>query len=253
MSGHSKWATIKHTKQANDAKRGQIFTKIGQEIVIAVRKGGPDPDANFHLRLVLDKARRANMPKDNIERAIKRGSGELTDGRELFEGIYEGYGPHGIAILIHALTDNKNRAVSDIRRVLARHGGNLGSDGCVSWLFSRKGYMAVEPGDQDPEEVALAAIDAGAEDVEVGEGIVEIYTQVEDFKAVQETLAAATYKTASAQISWLPQTTMSLDEGETIKTMKLLDALEELEDVQEVYSNLEIADEAIARYEAQAA
>lgn len=253
MSGHSKWATIRRGKEANDAKRGQIFTKIGQEIVIAVRKGGSDPETNFHLRLVLDKAKRANMPKDNIQRAIKRGSGELKGERDLVEGMYEGYGPHGTAILVHALTDNKNRAVSDIRRAFSRHGGNLGSDGCVSWLFSRKGYVAIEPGDEDPEEVALAAIDAGAEDVDLGEGIVEVYTQVEDFKAVQEALAAASYKIANAQLSWLPQTTMSLDAGETVKTMKLLEALEELDDVQEVFSNLDIADDIIAEYEAQAA
>jgi len=253
MSGHSKWATIKRTKQANDAKRGKMFTKMGQEIVIAVRKGGPDPDSNFHLRLALDKARRANMPKDNIARAIKRGSGEIKGENELIETMYEGYGPHGIAILIHSLSDNRNRAVSNVRSTLSRHGGNLGSDGCVSWMFSRKGYLVVEPGDEDPEEVALAAIDAGAEDVEIGEGMVEVYTQAEDFKAVQEALAEASYRIATAQLSWLPQTTMSLDEGKTIKTMKLLEDLEELDEVQEVFSNLDIADEIIARYEAQAA
>ena len=253
MSGHSKWATIKRAKGANDARRGQLFTKIGHEIVVAVRDGGPDPDTNFRLRLALDKAKRANMPRENIERAIKRGSGELKGDRALTECTYEGYGPHGIAILIHALSDNRNRAVSDIRRVLSRHGGNLGSDGCVSWLFSRKGYIAVETGDQDPEEVALVAIDAGAEDVETGEGIVEVYTRVEDFKAVQEGLSAASFEAARAQLSWLPQTTMSLDEDKTVKTMKLLEALEELDDVQEVFSNLEIADEVIAKYEAQAA
>jgi len=253
MSGHSKWATIKRSKQANDAKRGQVFTKIGQEIVIAVREGGPEPDANFRLRLVLDKAKRANMPKGNIERAIKRGSGELKGGRDLAECMYEGYGPHGIAILVLALSDNRNRTVSDVRRVFSRHGGNLGTEGCVSWLFSRKGYVAIEPGDQDPEEVALVAIDAGAEDIEIGEGMVEVYTRVEDFKEVQEVLSAASCKIASAELSWLPQTTASLDEDETAKVMRLLEALEELDDVQGVFSNLEISDEAVAKYEAQAA
>ena len=253
MSGHSKWATIKRSKGATDAKRGQLFTKIGHEIVVAVREGGPNPDANFRLRLVLDRARRANMPKGNIERAIKRGSGALRGERDLTECTYEGYGPHGIAILILALSDNKNRTVSDVRRVLSRHGGNLGAEGCVSWLFSRKGYLAVDPRDEDAEEIALMAIDAGAEDVEIGEGIVEVYTRVADFKEVQEALSAASYKTTSAGLSWVPQTTMSLGEAETVKAMKLLEALEELDDVQEVFSNLEIADEIIATYEAQAA
>jgi len=253
MSGHSKWATIKRSKGATDAKRGQLFTKIGHEIVVAVGEGGPNPDANFRLRLVLDKARRANMPKANIERAIKRGSGALTGERDLAECTYEAYGPHGIAILILALSENKNRTVSDVRRVLSRHGGNLGADGCVSWLFSRKGYLAIDPGDEDAEEIALVAIDAGAEDVEIGEGFVEVYTQVADFGEVQEALSASSYTTTSAGLSWVPQTTMSLGEAETVKAMKLLEALEELDDVQEVFSNLEIADEIIAKYEAQAA
>jgi len=253
MSGHSKWSTIKRAKGVNDAKRGQLFTKIGQEIVIAVREGGPDADSNFRLRLILDKAKRANMPKDNTERAIKRGSGELRDGRNLAECMYEGYGPYGTAILILALSDNKNRIVSDVRRILSRHGGNLGAEGCVSWMFSRKGYITIEPGGQDPEEIALTAIDVGAEDVEIGEGIVEVYTQVEDFKRVQEALSTTSYKTSSAQLSWLPRTTMSLDEGETVKTMKLIEALEELDNVQEVFSNLDISDEIVAKYETQAA
>ena len=253
MSGHSKWATIKRSKAANDAKRGQVFTKLGHEIMIAVRKGGADPDSNFSLRLILDKARRANMPKDNIERAIKRGAGELDDGVELNEYLYEGYGPHGTAIMVQTLTDNKNRTVSDVRHCFSRYGGNLGADGCVAWMFSRKGYIAIRPGDNDPEEIALEAIDAGAEDVEIGDELVEVYTQVEDFHTVSETLSAASYEVIEERIAWIPQSNQTLEEKQTLQTMKLLEALEEMDDVQEVFSNLEIADEMIAKYESQAA
>ena len=264
MSGHSKWASIKRSKAANDAKRGKIFTRIGHEIAIAVGEGGPDPDANFNLRVVLDKARGANMPKSNIERAIKRGSGELKGTADLVESLYQGYGPHGTAIMVHVLSDNKNRAVSGVRHGFSRHGGNLGSEGCVAWMFSRKGYVAVDPGDQDPEGIALLAIDAGAEDVETGGGIVEVYTRVEDFKGVQEVLSeygasreatasegdATPFRIVSAQLSWIPQTTMELGERETLQTMKLLESLEDLDDVQEVFSNLDISDDVIAKYEA---
>lgn len=253
MSGHSKWATIKRSKAANDAKRGRIFTKIGHEIVIAVRQGGPDPGANFRLRLVLEKAKRANMPKDNIGRAIKRGSGELTGGASLAEHLYEGYGPHGTAIMVQALTDNKNRAVADIRHTFSRCGGNLGSEGCVAWMFSQKGYMAIRPGEHDPEEIALVAIDAGADDVEIDDEMVEVYTRLEDFRVVQDALSAAPFEIVNAQLSRIPQSTISLGDKETIQTMKLLEALEELEDVEEVFSNLDIRDEVIAKYEDQAA
>ena len=191
MSGHSKWATIRRAKGAADAKRGAVFTKIGREIVIAVRESGPDPDSNFRLRLVLDKARQANMPKENIQRAIQRGSGRLEGAAELQEVMYEGYGPKGTAIIIEVLSDNKNRTVSDVRHAFSRHGGNLGADGSVAWMFARKGYLTVSPGDTDPDEVALTAIDAGAEDVEVSDGIVEVYTAPEDLKKVQEALASA--------------------------------------------------------------
>ena len=253
MSGHSKWATIRRSKGVNDAKRGQLFTKIGHEIVIAAREGGSDPDTNFRLRLVLDKAKRGNMPKDNIERAIRRGTGELKGADALQESNYEGYGPHGTAILVLSLSDNKNRTASDIRRTFSRYGGNLGADGCVAWMFSRKGYLATDAGGQDADEVALIAIDAGAEDVEISEDMVEVYTKPGDFRAVQDSLSAASYEVANAQLFWIPQSVMSLGEKETFQTMKLLEALEDLEDVQEVFSNLDISDEALAKYEAQAA
>jgi YebC/PmpR family DNA-binding regulatory protein len=252
MSGHSKWASIKRSKAANDSKRGQIFTKIGHEIAIAVREGGTDPEANFRLRLVLEKAKRANMPKDNVERAIKRGSGDGAGGSELVENIYEGYGPHGTAIIVQAFTDNRNRTVSEIRHAFSRHGGNLGSEGCVAWMFSHKGYIAIDPGDNDPEEIALVAIDAGAEDVEIADDLVEIYTPMEQFKIVQEAILAASYEISSAQLSWVPQSNISLSEKETLQNMKLLELLEDLDDVQEVYSNLEIGDETISKYESAA-
>ncbi len=252
MSGHSKWATIKRSKGAADAKRGQLFTKIGHEIVVAARESGPDPEANFRLRLVLEKAHQANMPKENIERAIKRGSGAAGSGAELIEALYEGYGPNGTAFIVETLSDNKNRTVSDVRRGFSRHGGNLGADGSVAWMFSRKGYIEIDPGDEDADEIALVAIDAGAEDVETGKDVVSIYTNQRDFKTVQEALAAK-YTIGTAEMVWVPQSTMTLDDKDAIQTMKLIDALEELEDVQHVYTNLDITDDLAAKYEAEAA
>ncbi len=252
MSGHSKWATIKRAKSANDAKRGKVFTQLGRELVIAAREGGGDPDSNFRLRLVLDKAKKANMPKENIERAIKRGTGELKDAGTMDEVSYEGYGPHGTAFLVEVLTDNKNRAVADVRHVFSRLGGNLGADGCVAWMFSRKGYIVIRPGDQDPEEVALVAIDAGAEDVEISDDLIEVYTAPNELRPVQETLSKD-LDVENAELSWIPQSTQSLDEHATLQTMKLIDALEDLDDVQHVYTNLDISDEAMAVFENSAA
>jgi len=252
MSGHSKWASIKRSKAANDAKRGKIFTKISHEIAIAAREGGADTDANFRLRLILDKARAANMPKDNIERAILRGTGQLEGSDAIEECVYEGYGPQGLAIMLQAVTDNKKRTVAEIRHVFSRFGGNLGADGCVAWMFDHKGYMVVSPGDEDPEEIALMAIDAGAEDFEIGDDGIEIYTEVSDFKAVQESLESD-YEVVDASLSWIPKTKMSLDDSQSVKSMKLLEALEELDDVQMVYSNLDITDAVLARYEAEVA
>ena len=253
MSGHSKWSTIKRAKGANDAKRGKIFTKLGHEIALAAREGGADPDSNFRLRIILENARRANMPKNNIERAIKRGLGQMDDGIVLAEYTYEGYGPHGTAIMVQALSENRNRTVSEVRHVFSRYGGNLGSDGCVAWLFSHKGYIAVNPGDEDPEEIALMAIDAGAEDVEIADDLVEVYAELQDFGKVKDALGELSYDIVRAELSWIPQSTMSLSERDTVKMMRLLEALEDLDDVQAVFSNLDIDDEAIAKYEAEAA
>ena len=252
MSGHSKWSTIKRKKGAADAKRGALFTKLGRELTLAAREGGGDPDANFRLRLVIDKCRQANMPKDNIERAIKRGTGELK-GAALEEVMYEGYGPGGIALMIQVLTDSRNRAVADVRRVLTRQGGSLGATGCVSWLFDRKGYIGIEPGDGDPEELALLGIDLGAEDVKADGDLVEVFTAVEDFQTIREALKNEELSVVTEELSWIPKSTAELEEKEALKAMDLIDSLEELEDVQQVHSNLDIPDELLAKYAEQAA
>jgi len=250
MSGHSKWATIKRAKGAADAKRGAVFTKLGHEIALAAREGGSDPDSNFRLRIVLDKARAANMPKDNIERAIKRGSGEGADGISLEEFTYEGYGPNGSAIMVQALTDNRNRTVAEVRHVFSRFGGNLGSDGCVAWMFERKGIINVNPGDEDPDEIMLVAIDAGADDVQVSEAGIEITTALQDFKVVLDAVQAMGWEVENSAVAWLPNSQVEMSENETIRNLKLLDALEELDDVQEVFSNLDIPDEVMEKYQA---
>ncbi|MBC8263349.1 MAG: YebC/PmpR family DNA-binding transcriptional regulator [Anaerolineales bacterium] len=247
MSGHSKWSTIKRKKGATDAKRGQLFTKLGREIVIAAGEGG-DPTTNFKLRLAVDKARMANMPKDNIQRAIRRGTG-AEKGAELVEVRYEGYGPHGVALLVHVLTDNRNRAVSEVRRAFNRYGGSMGESGCVAWLFESKGYITISRNDSDPDELALLAIDAGADDVTVGSNLVEVFTMASDFQRVKEELEKSGITLDSAEIAMLPKSLAELGEKETIKAMILIDALEELEDVQQVSSNLNITDEIMAKYE----
>jgi YebC/PmpR family DNA-binding regulatory protein len=248
MSGHSKWSTIKRKKAVEDAKRGKLFTKLGREITVAAREGGGDPETNFKLRLAIEKAKAANMPKDNIERAIRRGTG-AEKGTELEEIYYEGYGPHGVALLVQVLTDNRNRAVSDVRRAFNRHGGSLGESGCVAWLFEPKGYITISTNDYDPEELALMAIDAGADDVTVGSDLVEVYTLANDFQRVKEELEKNGITPNSAEISMIPKSLTELGEKETMKAMILIDALEELEDVQQVYSNLNITDEIMAKYE----
>lgn len=252
MSGHSKWSTIKRKKGAADARRGQLFTKIGRELAIAAREGGPDPEANVRLRLIIDKAKAANMPKDNIERAIRRGAGLDKDAAALEEVTYEGYGPNGIAVLVEVLTDNRNRAVADVRRAFNRHGGNLGEAGCVAWLFDTKGYIAIEASEVDPNVVFDLAVEAGAEDVNIGEEWVEIYTDPAELHIVRDALLARNVPVESAELSKIPKTTMALDQKGTLSTMNLIDALEEMDDVQQVYSNLEISDEAMAAYETAA-
>ena len=247
MSGHSKWSQIKRQKGVADSKRGQLFTKLGREITIAARDGGGDPNANFRLRLAIQHARESNMPMDNIERAIKRGTGG-GEGAALEDIIYEGYGVGGAAILVEAMTDNRNRAAAEIRSVFTRHGGSLGESGCVSWLFDSRGVITLEPGKQDPDELALMAIDAGAEDVKVEDGTVEVYTEPVDLDAVRQALETGKAAIANAEVSMIPKTTLELDTKATVTVMKLMERLEELEDVQRVYSNIEVSEEALAEY-----
>jgi YebC/PmpR family DNA-binding regulatory protein len=249
MSGHSKWSTIKHKKAATDAKRGKIFTRLAREIAIAAREGGGDSTVNFRLRLVMDKARAANMPKDNIERAVKRGTGELKSD-ELEEMLYEGYGPHGIAMLIAVVTDNRNRTVSDVRRIFNKMGGNLAEPGSVVWQFSRKGYITLSAEGLDNDHIFDIAIDANAEDVEFGDDIVEIYSEVDEFQNVQEALDNENIKIENAELSYIPNMQVRLEQKDALKVMNVVDALEELDDVQQVFSNLDISDELMAAYEA---
>jgi len=251
LSGHSKWSTIKRKKEATDAKRGQAFTKLGKEIALAAREGGPDPETNFKLRLVVDKAKAANMPKDNIERAIRRGAG-LEKGDALEEIMYEGYGPHGVALIIQVVTDNRNRAVADIRRWFNKLGGSLGEAGCVAWQFESRGYLTLEPDGSDPEKVFEIAVEWGADDVIVEEDLIQVFTSPEDFEMVRDALEGRGLELESAEITLMPKTTIALDEKQTFQNMNLISTLEELDDVQQVYSNLEITDELMEKFEAQA-
>lgn len=245
MSGHSKWSTIKRKKGAADAKRGQLFTKLGKEIEVAARSG-PDPEFNFKLRLMIDKAKAANMPRDNIERAIRRGAG-LEKGAADFEEIfYEGYAPHGVALMVSVLTDNRNRAVAEIRRVLNRSGGSLGEAGCVAWLFEQKGYISLPLDGKGGEEVAMMAIDAGADDVQIGEDLLEVYTAPENLRIVRDRLGALGLEVDESELIMQPKSTINLNEKDTLQVMNIIESLEELEDVLDVYSNLQISDEMLA-------
>jgi YebC/PmpR family DNA-binding regulatory protein len=248
MSGHSKWSTIKRKKGAEDVKRGKIFTRIAREITIAARHGG-DPNANPTLRLAVEKARAANMPKDNIERAIKKGTGELEGGNEE-EITYEAYAPHGIPLLIKCLTDNRNRTLADIRKIFNRHGGNMAEAGAVGWMFDTKGYITIERDNQDPDEVFMIAVDAGADDVQISEEWFEIYTPADELHAVSSALVNKGLTVAEAELSEVPKTEIELAPKETVQVMGVIEALEELDDVQQVYSGLSISDEAMAELEA---
>jgi len=250
VSGHSKWSSIKHQKGVADARRGQLFTKLTREIIIAVREAGTNPETNFRLRLAVQKARDNNMPSDNIERAIKRGSGE-TEGAQLVELVLEGYGPNGTAILVQALSDNRNRTLQDVRNIFSRHSGSLGESGCVAWLFDSKGLITVNASNVDAEELALKAIDAGAEDVTVESGQVEIYTVPEEFEGVRKALEQQGVKFLSAELAMVPKTVVELDEKAALQTLKLLDKLEELDEVQQLASNADFTDSVLEKYKAQ--
>lgn len=244
MSGHSKWAQIKRSKGAADAKRGQLFTKLGREIAVAAREGA-DPAANARLRLAVQRARDANMPMDTIDRAIKRAAG-AGDAANFQEVAYEGYGPHGVAILVSALTDNRNRAAAEIRSVFSRNGGNLGESGSVRWLFEPKGIVTVDASGQDPDEMVLTAIDMGAEDVQQHEDILEIYTDPGQVEEIRRSLEEAGHNVTSYESSMVPSTTVQLDIDSAEQVLRLIDRLEELDDVQSVYSNVELPDEVAA-------
>lgn len=248
MSGHSKWAQIKRQKGANDAKKGQAFTKLGRELTVTARQGGPDPDANFRLRLVIQKAREANMPAENIERAIKRAVG-AGDGAVLEEISYEGYGPGGSALLVDVTTDNRNRAAAEVRNAFTRGGGNLGELGCVGWMFDSRGVITVELDGADPDEATLAAIDAGAEDVQAGDEELEVYTEPAQLDAVRKQLEANKLKVVSAESSMIPKANLELKESDALQLLKLMDRLEELDDVQKVWTNVDFSEEVLEKYE----
>ena len=248
MSGHSKWSTIKRQKGVADTKRSQIFTKLAKEITVAAREGDPDPHTNARLRLAVQKARDNNMPLDNIERAIKRATGS-AEGPALVELTLEAYGPGGSAILLQALTDNRNRTLSDVRSVLNRGGANLGESGCVSWLFDTRGVITVEASDVDPEDLALQAIDAGADDVKIEQSSVEIQTQPRDLEAVRKALEEQGVGILSSELLQVPKSHVSLDADSATQALKLLEKLEELDDLQHVFTNADFPDEVLETYQ----
>ena len=237
MSGHSKWSTIKRKKEKVDAQRGKIFARLSREIIVAARMGGSDPEVNFRLRLAILKAKEANIPLENIQRAIQKGSGEIA-GKQYEEIIYEGYGPGGAAIMCEVMTDNRNRMAGEIRFLFSRHGGNLGETGCVSWLFDKKGLLVVPKDKVKEDELLLLAMEAGAEDVKVAEDSFEVISAPEDFEAVKNKLLAHNVPLIEADITMIPKSTVDLSEAEADRLFRLLDALEEHDEVQEVYVNV---------------
>ena len=248
MSGHSKWSTIKHGKAISDARRGKLFTKLAKEIILAARQGGGDPDSNFRLRMAVQRARDNNMPSDNIDRAIKRGTGESDGQDSMVEMTYEGYGPGGIAIMLETLSDNRNRTVSDIRSTLTKSGGNMAETGAVTWQFDQRGVIVLEADSEQAEELTLAAIDAGAEDFETFDSTLEVYSSPDKLEDVRQTLAGHDASIASSEISMVPTNTIQLDDKAAIQALRLLDRLEELDDVQRVFSNADFSDEVLDQY-----
>jgi YebC/PmpR family DNA-binding regulatory protein len=250
MSGHSKWSTIKRKKAAADAKRGNIFTRLAREIAIAAREGGGDPDTNFALRLAVDRAKASNMPKDNIERAIKRGTGEDKSAAALEQILYEGYAPNGIALMVEVVTDNRNRTVADIRHILSRAGGSMAEVGSVSWQFHRAAYFVFSSEGVNTEEVFDLAVEAGADDVILGEDDIEVYAPVEFFKKINDLLEERGIVLDEAALRMIPNTLLQLPPDKTLQVMRVIENLEDCDDVQEVFSNLEITDEAVELLEA---
>ncbi|API90657.1 putative transcriptional regulatory protein [Virgibacillus pantothenticus] len=243
MAGHSKWKNIQRRKNAQDAKKGKIFMRHAKDIYTAAKQGGGDITTNPSLRLAVDKAKADNMPNDNIDRAIKKATGTL-DGASFEELTYEGYGPGGVAVIVHVLTDNKNRTAADIRHAFKKNNGNLGENGSVSFMFDRKGYIVItnEQGEIDEDELTLEALEAGAEDIEVDDGMFEIFTAPEDLQAVVDQLNKAGYSIADSEVTLIPQTTTSLSEEDVSHMMNLIETLEENEDVQDIHHNLEVTE-----------
>jgi YebC/PmpR family DNA-binding regulatory protein len=243
VSGHSKWSSIKHKKGAADAKRGALFTKLSRAIIAAAKEGGPDPAANLALQNAIEKARSYSMPKDNIERAIARGAGADAEGSNFESVVYEGYGPEGVAVLVEALTDNRNRTASDVRHLFAKHGGNLGATGAVAWQFERRGVLLVPEDGVDEDELVLAAAEGGADDVELDGSTYQVTSPPEDLRQVREAIEAAGYAIESAELSMVPKTTVEIaDEAAARAVLRLVEGLEEADDVQEVYANFDISE-----------
>jgi YebC/PmpR family DNA-binding regulatory protein len=249
MSGHNKWSTIKHKKGAADAKRGKLFSKLIKEITIAARMGGGDADSNPRLRTAVNTARNANMPKENIERAIKRGTGEIA-GAQYEEVTYEGYGPGGVAVLVEALTDNKNRTVAEVRHIFDKYNGNLGETGCVAWMFDKKGIISLPQEGTDEDELMEVALDAGAQDV-VREGAsYEVHSEPADFEPVRKAIEEKGWTIELAEISMIPQTTVRLDGKKAEQMLKMMDALDDNDDLQKVYANFDISEDEMMRISA---
>ena len=243
MSGHSKWSSIKHKKGAADAKRGKLFSKLSRAIIVAAKEGGPDPLANLALQNAIEKARSYSMPKDNIERAIAKGSGADAEASSFESVVYEGYGSEGVAVLVEALTDNRNRTASEIRHVFSKHGGNLGATGAVAWQFERRGVVLVSDEGVDEDALVLAAAEAGADDVELDGSTYQVTSAPEALGVVRETLEGAGFTVESAELSMVPKTTVSIsDESKALQVVRLVEGLEDLDDVQDVYANFDISE-----------
>jgi YebC/PmpR family DNA-binding regulatory protein len=249
MSGHSHWATIRRKKGAADAKRGQVFTRLAREIVIAAREGGGDPGTNVRLQYAIDRARAQNMPKDNIERAIKRGTGDSKEGNALEEITYEGYAPNGVALMMSCVTDNRNRAVAEIRHILNRYGGSMAEAGSVAWQFKRSAYFSFPAKNQDSDKIFELAVEAGADDVTFDSDTAEIVGPVEAYKEIGDQLRSAGIHPEEAELRYLPNNEVELSQEDTLQVLRVIEALEELDDVQNVYSTLAISDEVLAHLE----
>ena len=245
MAGHSHWASIKHKKGAADAKKGKAFSKIARMITVAARKGG-DPDMNPKLQLALDKARAVNMPKDNVERAIQKGTGDSSGETELFECLYEGYGPHGVALMIEILTDNKNRTAPEIRKIFERFGGNMGEAGCVSWMFEKKGLIIVNNSNLNEDDLMMLVLDAGAEDLQKVGDVFQVICSQADLGKVKKAIEGKNIKVETAEVSWIPKNNIDLEEAAGRKVLRLMEALEDHDDVQNVYSNFNLPQSLLA-------